>query len=128
MREIKFRMWDAISKKYFYDSENVLVCLRQQIMGVYDQFAIDWTFEQFVGIQDKNGKDIFEGDIVSFDGKAGIVKWGGYWEKCGFGIVTNDPISPNDAPETWDLLNREWENSIKIIGNIHESKMIYKED
>lgn len=66
LREIKFRMWDAITKKYFTDLEIVFECLKQQIMNVYDHEAEGCVFEQYTGLKDIDGTEIYEGDILEF--------------------------------------------------------------
>jgi uncharacterized phage protein (TIGR01671 family) len=47
MREIKFRTWNDIKKKMEYD--------------VYKECS---NLMQYTGLKDKNGKDIYEGDII----------------------------------------------------------------
>ena len=61
MREIKFRAWDKeqakIKKDFRFDEFN----------DVNDYFADnDFVFMQYTGLKDKDGKEIYEGDIVKF--------------------------------------------------------------
>lgn len=64
MREIKFRFWNAQGLRFHYDQRQVLSCLTNQICGGYDYTKDDCAFEQFTGLRDKNGREIYDGDIV----------------------------------------------------------------
>ena len=119
MREIKFRAWDKVKNKMlnikkvewhatdgFYSHVNGISCHANK----------DIILMQYTGLKDKNGKEIYEGDIVkytmrdNFGGETGtsVVRWND--NCCGFRPFSCD----------YELDKREFE-IIEIIGNIYEN-------
>jgi len=56
MREIKFRVWDK-KKMHYLDDEYVSE-------GIYNSKNKEHILMQFTGLKDKNGKEIYEGDVI----------------------------------------------------------------
>ena len=64
MREIKFRAWDGDQMIESYEvgiSKFFDMC-----DGEYEDFGATENIMQYTGLKDKNGKEIYEGDIMSF--------------------------------------------------------------
>jgi len=77
------------------------------------------TVGQFTGLYDKNGKEIYEGDIISLNPRnSKTLKV--YWNDrmCNFLLVNDDTVID---------MYKDDENHYKVIGNIHENPELLKE-
>lgn len=119
MREIKFRAWDKYKKMMVapYDGDFIKWHAPSNWRDCYEVM-------QFTGLLDKNGKEIYEGDVCRFNaeeiggaerpvikGMVGVVKWDA--EDAGFYYLTTTDVFPHVKP--W------FAKSVEVICNIYEN-------
>ena len=123
MREIKFRAWDKKRKEFReppeihnWDSED------------FDFFREYWNysdFQQYTGLKDKNGKEIYEGDCIKQENSLGSLDNPEYYS--GY-IIYSAPefilqiIGPRGGKRGNVEISAFNQDDCEVIGNIYENK------
>ena len=117
MKELKFRTWDKERGCYLDETELAGVTPDGKYILYIEEEEIskleiegNYILEQYTSLKDKNGKEIYEGDIVSVRNKnckneydIGVVEFGKAAFRCPF------------------LLGKYHSGQVEVIGNVHQN-------
>ena len=110
-REIKFRAWQKWHE-YMFTPDYIDFINGNIIIGEHDGDSRyeDIPLMQYTGLKDKNGKEIYEGDIVvEENSKRYVVKW------------EEDTSCSSNSSSCGFCWSKEEAKHIEVIGNIYEN-------
>lgn len=125
MREIKFRAWDKEKCKYVHQLNTPLfiqlfgdVIIDKTGNRDFAEVNEQYIVEQFTGLKDRNGREIYEGDIVAFENAIGLEDDYGaiQYESSRYGFYIE-----NEKTGLWEELFNISCAFLEVIGNIHEN-------
>lgn len=136
MREIKFRAWDSFNNRMIQNDRILKICFvrnnhipnlivysnrnienHTEIRENDKQYCNEFELMQYTGLKDKNGKEIYEGDIISRG-------------KYNFEVVWNERkgwYGIDDFDNGLTVLAQHLDY-VEVIGNIYENLELLKEN
>lgn len=124
MENIKLRAWDSDKNKFeFLDvvhQHTIMTSLSIPSRGTWDKLK---PFQQYTSLKDKNGKEIWEGDILFYAERNQwykVFKVGG-----GFAVNTHQDDFRKEKVYFYtglsDMQNGSWVSGLEVKGNIYET-------
>lgn len=128
MKEIKFRAWDK-ARKEFLSSGSVLISVEAgnrpeknpqylDILTGPDCYKSRFVLQQYTGIKDKNGIEIFEGDVIRTmtPDLISVVTWD---DNCARFIGFT--LEHERRLVYIDMVDKNNKSSVEVVGNIYEN-------
>lgn len=122
-RQLKFRAWDKLEKRFTYPDKgyqgHYVLTLNGEFWNLQNGSGGDeYVVQQWTGLKDSKGKDIYEGDVVRYELDETVyiqtVKWG----NNGWEMIDTRSYS---TPLIVNLPNFE------VIGSIFENSELLKQ-
>ncbi len=138
--DIKFRVWDKVNKRMLnidtlalsFSPKGVLTSIYTygpdfsndpDILGDDEPDLDSVILEQFTGLKDVNGKDIYEGDIIKSNYKYAQPKVSQIIIEDGNSYILGEDLATGN-----EMLVSDHIGEIKVIGNVHTNPELVEAD
>ena len=122
----KYRAWDSAKKEMFKDtfaiteSGQVVVVEQEDVVCPPDYVFVDYlVIMQSTGLRDKNGKEIFEGDILACKTDDEVINLNVFWDEE-HALFMFESKKYNEQEPLAELVENNT-YPFEIIGNVHET-------
>ncbi len=125
MKEFKFKIWNGLVMSKAFSIHNI----------ISENITIKGEILQYIGLRDKSGKEIYEGDIVAINNEKISLKLPVKFGKYGFSKYIGECGELSDSTELYGFyVENEYlyiqmlNENVVILGNIYESAELEKDN
>lgn len=119
MNRLKFRVWDKLEKQFIYSHQgyqgHYVLTLKGEFYNLQNgSGGNEYVVQQWTGQQDKDGVDIYEGDILQYDIGLGPITWEVFWDKENGRWLSTKQYGGNTS---------DWFYHYQVVGTIFKNEI-----